>query len=57
LILDRNIEAFADRVCQLIEDEALRKKMGKAGVLSSMRYSPEKIMPQWKSLFENLVNS
>ena len=57
LILDRNIEAFADRVCQLIEDEALRKKMGKAGVLSSMRYSPDKIMPQWKTLFENLVNS
>lgn len=57
LIQDRNVEAFADKVCQLIEGETLRKKMGKAGVLSSMRYSPERIMPQWKSLFENLVNS
>ena len=57
LIQNRNVEAFADKVCQLIEDEALRKKMGEAGALSSMRYSPDRIMPQWKSLFENLVNS
>lgn len=57
LIQNRNVEVFADKVCQLIEDEALRKKMGEAGALSSMRYSPDKIMSQWKSLFENLVNS
>jgi hypothetical protein len=31
--------------------------MGEAGVLSSMRYSPDRIMPQWKTLFDNLVNS
>ena len=57
LIQNRNVEAFADKVCQLIEDEALRKKMGEAGALSSMRYSPDRIMPQWKTLRENLVNS
>jgi glycosyltransferase involved in cell wall biosynthesis len=57
LIQNRNVEAFADKVCQLIDDEALRKKMGEAGVLSSMRYSPDRIMPQWKTLFDNLVNS
>ena len=57
LIQNRNVEAFADKVCQLIEDEALRKKMGEAGALSSMRYSPDRIMPQWKTLLENLVNS
>jgi glycosyltransferase involved in cell wall biosynthesis len=56
LIQNRNVEAFADKVCQLIEDEALRKKMGEAGALSSMRYSPDRIMPQWKTLLENLVN-
>lgn len=57
LIQNRNVEAFADKVCQLIEDEDLRKKMGEAGALSSMRYSPDRIMPQWKTLLENLVNS
>lgn len=56
LIKDRNVEAFADKVCQLIEDEALRKKMGEAGVLSSKRFSADIIMPQWKTLFESLVN-
>ena len=57
LIQNRNVEAFADKVCQLIEDETLRKKMGEAGILSSKRFSADIIMPQWKALFERLVNS
>lgn len=57
LIKHRDVEAFADKVCQLIEDEALRKKMGEAGILSSKRFSADNIMPQWKALFESLVNS
>ena len=51
-----NVELFAERICQLIENPDLRQKMGKAGVLSSQRFSPEKIMPQWKSLFERIVS-
>lgn len=50
-----NVEMFADRICQLIEDPQLRHKMGKNGILSSKRYSPDNIMPQWKSLFERIV--
>ena len=57
LIKDRDIEAFADKVCQLIEDEALRKKMGKAGILSSKRFSADIIMPQWKAMLEKRLNS
>ena len=57
LIKDRDVETFADKVCQLIEDETLRKKMGEAGILSSKRFSADIIMPQWKALFERLVNS
>ena len=57
LIKDREVEAFADKVCQLIENETLRKKMGKAGILSSKRFSADIIMPQWKALCERLVNS
>lgn len=51
-----NVEVFADRVCQLIENPLLRQKMGQAGILSSERFSPEIIMPQWKTLFENIIS-
>ena len=57
LVDDRNINAFADRVCQLMEDENLRQRMGQAAILSAQRFNSETIMPQWKCLFTNLVNS
>ena len=57
LVEDRNVEAFADRVCQLIEDVELRKRMGKEAIISSQRYSYDIIMPQWKRLFSELVSS
>lgn len=56
IIKERSIEMFADRVCQLIENQELRKQMGKAAVLSAQRYSAEKIMPQWIKLFESLID-
>ncbi len=57
LVEDRNVDAFAERVCQLIENETLRQKMGKAAISSAQRYRPEVIMPKWKQLFTNLVNA
>lgn len=54
LIKDRSIEGFADRVCQLIEDEDLRRRMGAAGIKSSQRFSAENIMPMWKDFFESI---
>ena len=57
LVEDRDIEAFADRVCQLMENDDLRQQMGKSAILSAQRYKAEAIMPQWKSLFTNLVCS
>lgn len=54
LVEDRNVYAFAERVCQLIENEQLRVKMGKAAVLSAQRYRKEIIMLKWKQLFEQL---
>lgn len=56
LVEKRDIRTFADRICQLIEDNELRKKMGQAGTISVQRYTPDKIMPLWKQLFESLVN-
>ena len=54
LIRHRDMNAFAEKVCLLIENEALRHRMGQAAVISSQRYQPSLIMPQWKKLFESL---
>ena len=54
LIKNRDINEFADRVCQLIEDRELRVSMGQAAVKSAQRYRADVIMPKWKELFERL---
>lgn len=55
LIKDRSVEDFASAVCQLIEDQELRRRTGEAGIKSSRRYSAGDIMPKWKHLFETLT--
>lgn len=55
LISKRNLEEFADRVCQLIDHLDLRVKMGKSGIKSSKKYAKRCIMPLWRALFEQLV--
>ena len=57
LIKSRDIHAFADRVCQLIEDEDLRRRMGQNGIVSSQRFRADIIMPRWINLFEKLLSS
>ena len=54
LIKDRSIRDFADKLCQLMENESLRKKMGEAGVSSSKRYNLDCIMPMWIELWKGL---
>lgn len=54
LVKDRNIEAFAQRVCQLIENAELRQQMGKDAIQKAQRYSVDNIMPLWKELFGSL---
>ena len=46
-------QAFAERMCQLMENESLRQKMGRVAIHSAQRYSAETIMPMWRGLFEN----
>ena len=52
LIEGRNVFAYAEKICQLIENLELRQKMGHAAILSSRRYEKERIMPKWISLFD-----
>ncbi len=56
LIRNRDVKSFANHLCLLMEDERLRKSMGQKAIISSQRYSADKIMPEWKSLFESLVS-
>ena len=48
---------LAERICQLIEDDDLRKTMGAAALERAKAFSIEKIIPQWTSLFEELTKS
>ena len=56
LIKGRDIQVYADRVCQLIENEQLRRLMGEHAVTSSQRYQADNIMPLWESLFRQIVD-
>jgi glycosyltransferase involved in cell wall biosynthesis len=46
---------LADRICKLIENENLRRKMGAAGQEKSRQYSIDRIIRMWMDLFEELV--
>ena len=49
LIKDRNKEYFAERVCQLIEDENLRQKMGNMAVTLGVHNNEDiGIRREWK---------
>lgn len=54
IIKNRSINEYVDKVCLLMEDENLRKKLGRAGILSSQRYRASVIMPQWLHLFNEI---
>lgn len=56
LIENGNIDEMAQKICELIEDDCLRIKLGHKAKENIARYSEEKIMSQWTDLFEELVN-
>ena len=54
LVPAEDIAALADRMKQLMEDEALRKRMGLAAFRNSARFDEAVIFGKWKELFESL---
>ncbi|MGY0492507.1 glycosyltransferase family 4 protein [Streptomyces sp. WG-D5] len=52
-----NASALAESVMELIEDEAARRRMGAAGLVSARRYDPEPIVGRYVSLFDDLRGS
>lgn len=47
---------YKDKVCYLLDNVTLRKKMGRAGQKSSQRFDASKVMPIWENLFEQIMN-
>ena len=55
LVEDGHIEAFADKVCLLMENEELRRQLGRKAKQHMAFYSKDRIMSQWRDLFEQLT--
>lgn len=55
LVENGNINQFAQRLIQLIEDESLRITMGKKAKHNVKRYLSETIMVQWDLLFKEIA--
>lgn len=52
-----NSQALADGICQLIEDESLRKRLGANAKKNIGRFSRESVMRQWEAFFIELVKN
>ena len=56
LIKNGNISLFAEKVCQLIENEELRKQFSMRGVEHAKKFEVSVVMDKWKTLFEQLTS-
>lgn len=57
LVKNGNIKELADKICYLIENEHIRKDMGKQARNNVERFKMDLIASQWKKLFETLLES
>ena len=46
---------FVDKICCLMENKALRQKMGRTAQRSSQRFEACRVMPMWKNMFEQII--
>lgn len=57
LVETGNVQGLADKMMLLMEDEDLRKRMGKLAKSHTSDFSEEKIMKKWMNLFAELTTS
>ena len=55
LVENGNIEMLAEKICYLIENDEIRRKMGQQARFDVERFKIEQIAEQWKQLFESLT--
>lgn len=54
LINDGDIKLFAEKLCNLIENYELRKHLSQESIERAKQFDVDRIMNQWKDLYENL---
>ena len=56
LVEQGNIESLADKICLLIENEEIRKEMGRMARIRAERFRIENISKEWDTLFHSLID-
>lgn len=56
LINQDDVRGLADAICKVIEDESLRKEMGRQSKIISKRFSQDNILPLWPVFFKKLIS-
>ncbi len=56
LVPNGDIEALADKICYLIENEDVCISMGQKAKENIKRFSEKNVMSQWQTLFDNLLS-
>lgn len=56
LVRNGDIRALADALLRLMADDDLRRRMGEAATAVTARYSEDRVMGQWLSLFSHLLS-
>lgn len=54
LVPPEDTNALAAALCRLIEDPAMRRRLGDSGLVTAHAYSPESIRTEWEALFSDL---
>ena len=57
LVENGNIEQLAEKICYLIENEDVRKEMGRKARINVERFKIENIAKQWDNLFHELIKN
>lgn len=55
LVKTANYQALAEKIIYLIENETVRTEMGNNARMNMQRFAPEKVMPRWIGLFEQIA--
>lgn len=55
LVENGDVEGLADKICYLIENDNVRKEMGRQARSSVERFKIEQIAQKWRELFESLT--
>ena len=57
LVENGNVEQLAEKICELIENEELRKKMGEQCYIDANKYKIENLAGKWIKLFDEIFTN